>query len=340
MEFRDTLDGKLVFNIELPVLDQWDFKVFDVIPQGKVIKLETDVGSKCLEIRTLSPNAVFRIFLMSEHLSQHGLKRIPRFIRTRYGEPYIKTGKGYYWVSDWFHGRPVNYQDQNDMVKSARKLAEFHMASKGFYLPGEEEATYHQNYRGIKFLNMACQIVDLKSQIRKPAFFRESLRIMAERMIYAAKILTGSGYGQLREKYKKEQGFCHGAFNRDHLIMGNSGEVYLTGLSHWNRDIRLWDLTDFLFSVGQENQWDRQLFQKIITNYHQICPLLPLEMNFLQGYLFFPFGYWELLQDLAQKNAGGEETKDRLAAYWEQEEKKEKCLIDLWKLKEGMLGGW
>jgi len=139
-------------NIELPVLEQWDFQVFEAEAQGKVIRLETDVGTKCLYIRTFSPKTVFRLFLVTEYIAQQGLKKVPRFIRTKYGEPYQKSGRRFYWVADWIFGRSVNPLDQNDMVKTARKLAEFHGASKGFYLPGEEHDVYAANNWGLMFL--------------------------------------------------------------------------------------------------------------------------------------------------------------------------------------------
>jgi CotS family spore coat protein len=316
-------------HIELPVLEQWDFKIIDLESRGKVIKLETEVGAKCLKISTVTPQQIFRLFLVTEHLSKQGLKRIPRFIRTKYGEPYLRTDRGFYWISDWIEGRPVNIKDQNDMVKSARKLAEFHRASRGFYLPGEGRESFTDNNWGQRFLGLASQLVDLKLKIKGPVFFKESLRIMSERAVCAAKILSGLDITQLREQLKTELSFCHGAFNREHLILGNSREIYVTGIHHWIRDIRLRDLTDLLYICGRESQWDRQFFHKIITNYEQIFPLLPQELYLLQGYLFFPFGYWDLLRELAQKNAGGEETKVRLESYLQQEEEKGKCLIDL-----------
>ena len=324
METRNRLHKKLCYlHIELPVLEQWDFKVFDVASQDRVMKLETDVGTKCLQLKTSPPQKVFRLFLLTEHLAQQGFKRIPRFIRTKYGEPFIKTGRRYYWVTDWIIGRPVNFKDQNDVVKSARTLAEFHLAAKGFYLAGEELDLTPE--WAAEILKKAAQIVDLKSQINSPTFLKESLRIMAERAVCAAKILTGSGYRQLKERQRMEQSFCHGALNREHLIMSN-GEVYMTGLSHWMREIRLRDLAEFLFLTGRVNQWDVQLCQKIMENYDRIYPLLPVEINLLQGYLLFPFGYWELLKELAEKNAGREETIAMLESYLQQEEKKLKCL--------------
>jgi len=184
---------------------------------------------------------------------------------------------------------------------------------------------------------MAAQIADIKSQVKNPPFFKESLRIMAERAVCAAKILNGSESKELRVRLKGELSFCHGAFHGEHLIMGNSGEIYITGLNHWIRDIRMRDLTDFLLFAGKANGWDRQFFQKLLTNYEQISPLLPQEIMLLQGYLLFPFGYGELLQELAQKEAGREETKKRLETYLQQEEEKVKCLNDLSLRKVGKI---
>lgn len=111
--------------------------------------------------------------------------------------------------------------------------------------------------------------------------------------------------------------------------MGNYGEIYLTGLAHWKRDIPLKDLAEFLFLVGEKNQWNGQLCQKTILSYHKISPLLAIEMELLKEYLRFPFDYLTIMKDLAQKNAGSKETKIKVEAYCRKEEEKDKCLLSL-----------
>lgn len=316
-------------HMDLPVLEQWDFHILDAKSQGKVTKLETDVGTKCLHMKAEAPGTVFHLFLLLEHLAYQGLKRIPRFVRTRFGEPYAEMPGRCYWISDWIHGRPIHMKDQNDLVKSVRQLAEFHQASKGFYLPGEPADSFETHHWGPAFLGVAAKMVDLKSQVKGPSFFKESVQMMAERAVNAGKILVGPRYNQLKQQMKRDLSFCHGAFNREHLIVGKRGEIYLTGLAHWRRDIPLRDLGEFLFLAGKENQWDHDLCRKLVLDYDQIAPLLPGETELLSGYLGFPFGYWELCQELAQEHAGREKTKKRLEAYLGQEEKKEKCLLAL-----------
>jgi len=315
-------------DLDLSVLEQWDFRILDVKSYGSVTKLETDVGAKCLQIRDEYSDNVINYFLLLEHIVQQGFKRIPRFIRTRYGEPYIKTDGQCYWVTDWIYGRHINVEDQNDIVKSVQELAKFHMASRGFYFPGEKEGNLKHHW-GSDFLGITAQIAKINSQIKGPAYFKENLHIIAKRAVSSCKVLVGPGYNHLSRQLEAELTVCHGAFNRDHLILGKSGEIYLTGLIHWKRDIRLRDLAEFLFMAGEMNQWDYQLCQKIVLSYHQISPLLSLEVELLQGYLRFPFGYLELLKDLAQKNAGAKETGTRLESYLRMEEEKEKCLINL-----------
>ncbi|MEL7566744.1 MAG: hypothetical protein AAGU27_17945 [Dehalobacterium sp.] len=315
-----------VRGIDLSVLEQWDFSILNVKPHGSVTKLETDVGAKCLQTRDEFSKDIFYYFLLLEHLAQQGFKRIPRFIRTRYGEPYIKTVGRCYWVTDWIYGRYINLKDQDDVVKSVQALARFHTASGGFYFPGEKEEKDHW---GSNILGIADQIAKIKFQIKGPAFFKENLQMIAERALNSCKELVGPGYKWLRHQLKGELSVCHSAFNRNHIILGKSGEIYLTGLVHWKRDIRLRDLAEFLLMAGEMNQWDDKLCHKTVLTYHKISPLLSIEMELLQDFLRFPFGYLGLLQDLAQKNAGVKETRIRLESYLRLEEKKEKCLINL-----------
>lgn len=316
-------------NIDLPLLKEWDFKIFEAKSQGKVTKLETDVGTKCLQIRREHGTEVFHLFLVLEHLAHQGFKRIPRFVRTKYGEPYIQKDELTYWVSDWIHGRHINMKDRDDLIKSVRHLAELHKVSKEFYLSEEKADCLPENNWGSRFLQMTAQITDIKYQITGPAFLKTNLQYMTKRAVSSCKTLVGPGYSSLKDQMIKDRGFCHGAYNKNHLIMGKSGDIYITGLIHWKRDIRLRDLADFLLAAGEANNWHYAICQEVVFNYQRISPLLPQETELLHAYLGFPFGYWELLKDLSQRNAGAQETKAKLEAYLEREEEKEKCLRNL-----------
>lgn len=334
MRARGRMDKALDhLGIDLSVLKQWDFEILDVKPQGRVVKLETDVGVKCLDIRDRFDDHIFNYFLLLEHLAEQGFKRIPRFVRTGYGESYIKIKGRCYWISDWIEGRHINYKDQDDIVKSSQELARFHLAARGFYPPGEKEEDFEIHNWSNDFSSITSQITKIRAQI-KPSnkgteLFKENLQMIGERAVNSFQVLVGPGYTGLRQKLKEDLGVCHGSYSKEHLILGNYGQIYLTGLANWKRDITLRDLAEFLFLVGEKNQWNDQLCQKLVLSYHKTSPLLVLEMEILKEYLRFPFGYLAVLKDLAQKNAGAKETKIKLEFFLRGEEEKEKCLLNL-----------
>ncbi|MEN3005797.1 hypothetical protein [Dehalobacterium formicoaceticum] len=310
-------------HLDRHTIEQWEFKIFDGSFQRGVIKLETEVGAKCLQIRRAFPDQIFHYYLLMEHLAHQGFKNIPRLIRTKFGAPYLEAAGNFYCVSDWISGNPVNFRDDQDVLQTAQGLGKLHLASRGFYFTGEKWEQTDANPWAADFLRTASQIVRLKGQIKKPLFFKESLERMADQAVTAAKFFTGPEYKFLKEQVAQDLSICHSALTQEHLIMGWSQEVSFTGLMHWKRDLPLRDLIDFLFIVGRENQWDETLCQKVVTQYDQILHLEPRELRLLRGIMMFPRGYWELLHEMAGQNSKGKDAKKRLEDFWSQEEKKE-----------------
>ncbi|MDD2496848.1 MAG: hypothetical protein PHY90_01740, partial [Desulfitobacteriaceae bacterium] len=140
---RRLWDNLELLNISKGVIEQWDLNVLGVYPKGKVVLLETQSGPKCLKVLQKKDADMHKFFLLLEHLSSRGFKSVPRLIRTRFGNPYVKieTDK-FYGISDWFDGCPPDWENQIDVFLVAEKLAELHLASKAFNVTGEERNAF------------------------------------------------------------------------------------------------------------------------------------------------------------------------------------------------------
>jgi len=316
-------------NIDTWALKQWDFDLYHIMPRGKVIMLETDRGTKCLKIVQNTEHEVFHLFLLLEHLAQQGFKKVPRLIRTKFGEPYHNIGNRYYCISDWIDGRPIDLRDQNDVSKAIRQLARLHQAAKGLILPMEKEASFDRNNWKRDFIIIAVKLEELMPAVTGPPFLKQSLRMMASQAVISYRMLERAGYHQFRQLVKRELSFCHGAYHSHHVIASPSGEIFITGFDGWQRDLRLRDLVDFIRLVGSAEGWNSPIASQIIPEYAGIYPLDAAEIEIIQANLWFPVGYWQLLKQLAQENSALDQTRERMDSFLRQEEEKQKYLAEL-----------
>jgi CotS family spore coat protein len=326
---RRLVKRALEMNIDVPALDQWAFQINHVEPRGKVYLLETDLGPKCLKMRAKTDSEVKELFLLMEHLAHRGFKNIPRFIRTKFGEPYVKTGNCYYFIYDWVSGRPVNLQAEDDLGEAARQLAYLHHRSKGF-LPNREKnaAPVFFNWQR-QFQDIALKILETKSKIGEVHYLINSLHLMLARAAAACKILKDSGYKVLRLQAQKEAGFCHGAYDHHHIIINNLGGIFVSGFDEWVRDIRLKDLAGFIYLAGKANDWNSEMMLQVVANYDSCFALYPAELEIIQAYICFPFEYWELLKQIWQQLIKPGDIQEQADKYLELDEAKQRCLGEM-----------
>ncbi|MGI6065089.1 MAG: CotS family spore coat protein [Bacillota bacterium] len=325
---RRAWDSLGMLNISKNVIEQWDLEIFGLQPKDKVVLLETRSGPKCLKVLQKSIQDVHSLFLILEHLASRGFKSVPRFIRTRYGKPYAKTDDNkFYCISDWIDGSPPDWENQIDIFLVTEKLAKLHLASHDFTVSQEERITF-VNWQQ-RFQWMTQKMVGINLEISQENYVKKFFRDMIERALLSCRLLKDSGYRVIKEKAEQKKGFCHGAFNEHHIIMGNRGKVFVTGFDEWCRDIRLTDLAKFILLVANKNQWSPQIVQSIIESYDRVYHLYPAEWEIVCAYLRFPFNYWEVLKELAKREAEINEAIRMFEMCWKKEALKEQCLMHL-----------
>lgn len=322
-------------NINVQSLEQWDLEIEGVEPRGKALLLETDTGIKCLKIFEKNTGEMNDIFLVLEHLAHRGFKNIPRFIRTRFGDPYIKSGENtYYCLSDWFPGCPIDLENNSDISRAAEELANLHRSSQGFILPRENEKITFIN-RQQQFQKIASIMMEFNIRTAQGENIKTYLRDMARRALRSCKLLNEAGYRAIWEKGCRSMGFCHGAFHEHHILVENGKKIFITGFDEWKRDLGLAELSGFILLAAGKKGWKYSLIQNIISSYDKNFSLYPAEWEVVRSFLLFPSEYWRLVKQLAERETEAGEVTRMLEACREKEEFKEKCLEDCISLVGG-----
>lgn len=313
-------------HIDPQVWEQWELKIYHAETRGKVLLLETQRGKKCLKIMKKPELEINQMFLILEHLAERNFKNIPRFIRTRFGDPYAKVGSSFYCLSDWLPGRHLNMYSRQEVVQAANRLAVMHLASRGFLPPGAvSDSVVFQNRLG-QLRRIAIKLAELKLFFGENPALQKKLHSITIQAVESCRRLEQAGYPVLCRKAEQVAGFCHGAYNEHHILISEKEEVFITGFDKWNRDLWLIDLAGFIQQAGRENFWDHRIITGIISSYDHEYVIHPAEWEVVRAYLSFPFECWEGLKTAARRGLGQKELVELLKSCCRQEEHKIACL--------------
>ena len=110
----------------------------------------------------------------------------------------------------------------------------------------------------------------------------------------ALNTLRSSEYDKLCEKAEIEKGFCHHDYTYHNIILGKDNSVSVIDFDYCKREIRTFDISNFMIKVLKRNKWDMTFAKAIIDAYNEVSNLEECEYNVLYAYLQFPQRYWRL----------------------------------------------
>ncbi|MEL7566745.1 MAG: phosphotransferase, partial [Dehalobacterium sp.] len=203
------------------VLQEWDLKIKKVKKIEKDYKLKTHRGEKLLKVGFQEERIMF-MHLALEHLARNGcFKGIPRLIPTKYGDFYVKSDLGIYYLTDWIDGKKRKTNDVNQVINFVKFLAEIHLAARNF------EAVPHWALRE-RWDDISSQISKGTEMVRNkltelPFELQEAWLIYESKAQKAQNLLKVSGYELLKEMAKRDKTLCHRQFAPGHgLISGGT----------------------------------------------------------------------------------------------------------------------
>lgn len=117
-----------------------------------------------------------------------------------------------------------------------------------------------------------------------------------QRAQYAVELLDETEYDSLREKVWREGQVCHGEYNQHNVLMlkGEDETVAVTNFGHWNFDIQMADLYRFMRKILEKYNWNLNLAQEMLREYHRIRPISKAEWQNLRVRFTYPEKYWKL----------------------------------------------
>lgn len=286
---------------EFEIERQFNIKIESIKANKGVYYLNTNKGERCLKKINYGPQKLLFVCGAKEHLIKNGFDKVDRYFLNIDGYPYALVNEDLYTLSMWLKGRECDFHKIDEVKLAANTLAKLHIASKG-YDPPENSKLKSDLGRWPGLMKKRIKALDkMKEMARKKnnksefdLLYIKSVEFYKELAKEASKVLMTSDYERLCEIAEKEKILCHHDFTYHNIIIDDNDEVNIIDFDYCKREIRAFDISNFMIKVLKRVDWDIQFAKEIIDSYNEVSPLEDSEYKVLLAYLQFPQRYWRL----------------------------------------------
>ena len=286
---------------EFEIERQFNIKIESIKANKGVYYLNTNKGERCLKKINYGPQKLLFVCGAKEHLIKNGFDKVDRYFLNIDGYPYALVNEDLYTLSMWLKGRECDFHKIDEVKLAASTLAKLHIASKG-YDPPENSKLKSDLGRWPGLMKKRLKALDkMKEMARKKnnksdfdLLYIKSVEFYKELAKEASKVLMTSDYERLCEIAEKEKILCHHDFTYHNIIIDDNDEVNIIDFDYCKREIRAFDISNFMIKVLKRVDWDIQFAKEIIDSYNEVSPLEDSEYKVLLAYLQFPQRYWRL----------------------------------------------
>ncbi|HCW04045.1 MAG TPA: CotS family spore coat protein [Clostridium sp.] len=286
---------------EFEIERQFDIKIESIKPDKGVYYLKTDKGVRCLKKINYGIQKLLFVYAAKEHLINNGFTNVDRYFLNTEGAPYALVNEDIYTLSTWIDGRECNFQSKEDLALAAKSLAMLHLSSRGYEPPENSKLKTdlgrwpHLMEKRIKSFDRMRDMARKRSM--KTAF---DLSYIKEVQFYkdlgkrAMAILSDSKYAELCAIAEEEKNFCHHDYTYHNIIIDKNNEVNVIDFDYCKRELRIYDVSNFLIKVLKRVQWNIEYCNLIIDSYNSVSPIKEEEYRVLFAFLVFPQRFWRL----------------------------------------------
>ncbi len=274
------------------VVPRYGLGVSGVSPlDERSLLLDTNRGMKVLRIDT-DEQKVERRHALWEHFAKRGVRRIPRHIRTLYGDAFVVRGGHFYTVSDLWEGR-VPDLDPHDVRHCGRHLAELHRAAKGLQLNEPiklpmRHGTWMERFAqaGDELHSRYCAWSELRQTNRLQERFLTHYEWLAEQIARAVEGLSAGKYQDLSRRSEAECEFAIGDYRLRELRIGEAGRVAILHVDDAISDLPLYDAARFAHLLLERGE--QELAREFLDAYGEEAGMSEQQLIVLDAYLAFP----------------------------------------------------
>jgi len=286
-------------GLDKKINEYFELEVKYMVPYRDGFIANTSHGRKIIKKTLFSPERILFVHGAKEHLYNRGFTNIDRYVCTSQGEPGFFMDNLYFTVSDYIEGRECNLENDDDVLRASRTLAELHEASKGYSAPegsrvqddtGKLPALFTKRLEDIKKLRKHAH----RGKGRFDMMFLKNADHFIKMGEDAITRLKNSNYNLLVEKCRKEKSFCHHDYTHYNIIeTGN--EFSVINFDYCCYELKIYDLANFIRRRMRKCNWNPDKCWVIFEGYSSKASLDKDELEILELLLLFPQKFWRVV---------------------------------------------
>jgi CotS family spore coat protein len=286
---------------EFEIERQFNINIESIKANKGVYYLRTNKGERCLKKINYGPQKLLFVYGAKEHLIKNGFNKVDRYFLNIDEEPYAIVNEDLYTLSEWLGGRECDFHNIDEVRLAAKALAMMHEASKG-YEPPENSKLKSDLGRWTQLMAKRIKSLDkMRDMLRKKSNKSEFDVVYLKSMDFykdigqkALKNLEGSSYYELCAIAERDKSFCHHDYTYHNIVLNEENDVYVIDFDFCKREVRTFDISNFMIKVLKRVDWDMNYARAIIDSYNSVSELNNEEYKVLYAYLQFPQRYWRL----------------------------------------------
>lgn len=286
---------------EFEIERQFDLKIEKIKPSKGIYFLKTNKGEMCLKKVSYGVQKLIFIYGAKEHLIKNGFDNIDRFYLNVENNPYAIVNEDIYTLSQWIEGRECDFMNIDEVVKASNTLANLHIASRG-YEPPEHSKLKSDLERWPSVMSKRIKSFDkMRDMVRKKGIKNDVDMIYLKNYEFyknlakeAYALFEVSKYYDICKIAEEEKSFCHHDYTHHNIVIDNDEKFNVVDFDYCKREIRSYDIANFIIKVLKKNNWDIEICKNIIESYGKVSKLSDDEIFLIYGFLMFPQRFWRL----------------------------------------------
>ncbi|WP_300382569.1 CotS family spore coat protein [Clostridium sp.] len=278
-------------------------------------KIETNKGCYGIKVIKYRFSHFYFIYSAIEHLQKRGFNNIPKILKTKNEEGFIKLGNNYAYLNEWIDCRNTDYKSKDELSLVSRKLGELHKCSEGFNINRNMKPRIGW-YSWIKVFETRCEeILDFKKRIFQKTYksefdliYLDALEEEIERGKKAISELKEFNYYEQMDKEVFKRGFCHHDYAYHNVLIDKKGELNVIDFDYCILDTHIHDIGSLLIRSMKDGRWNKDTAKLIIDNYSLTNNISKDQLKLMKAFIGFPQGFWQIgLQYYWEQQPWGEE---------------------------------
>lgn len=286
---------------EFEIERQFNIKILDLKPKKGVYHIKTEKGDKCLKKINYGPQKLAFIYGAKQHLINNGFPYVDKYDLNVEGEPFALVNEDLYTLSEWIPGRECDFNNIEDVKIAAKTLANLHECSKGYDPPenstlktdiGRWPKIMEKRIKSFDKMRDMCRKKNIKSDFDLK--YLKNMEFYKELGKQAYENLNESDYFILSAEAEENKIFCHHDFTYHNIILSEDDNVYVIDFDYCKREIRAYDIANFIVKVLKRVEWNIQYATAILDSYNEVSPIKESEYKVIYAFLLFPQRFWRL----------------------------------------------